>query len=68
MKLDRITPEEAKEWIMSFHRFRIHGMFTEKQKDQVWKKICKYIMNRGLWFEDVGFYEFEFHEIENWEG
>lgn len=65
--LGRITPEEAKKWIMDFNRFSFHQMFTEKQKDQIWKKVCAYINARGLRFEDIGFYEYKFYEIENWE-
>lgn len=64
MNLNRITPEEAKEWIMNFHKFRINQMYTDAQAKQIWNKLCKHIMSRGLRFELIGFYEYEFHEID----
>lgn len=64
MEMDRITPEEAKKWIMDFHRFRINSIFTENQKEKIWKNLCKYIMNRGLSFENTGFYEYKFYETD----
>ena len=59
-----INEEKFKEWIMSFHRLRIQGFFSDSEKDKINTRIHKAINKAGYTVEDIGFYEYKFTKIE----
>ncbi len=59
--MTKIDPEETfKAWFLAFHKLRIQGFMTEKEKKSIWKKIFKSIDDKGYIVEDIGFYEWRF--------
>jgi hypothetical protein len=55
--------EDVKEWIMDFHKFRIHGLFSESEKQKVWDRLCKLIKKEGFTFQQIGFYDYKIEKI-----